>query len=184
MIDDIVSFTDSIGPKGFIILKNLKTGEILVKKHNMIVKNGRKYLFDIFMDKQSTSNDGINYEIATGDGNLKNYKLNKLQFGHGINETIYESTGLENPLKSESEGIIVSGQTGKPVSESSYFKIEYTFKFEFNSSEAAATTISELGLFLTSDETTAEDKMFSRVTFDPVPINANTEFELKYYVYF
>ena len=44
MIDDVVSFTDSIGPKGFIILKNLKTGEILVKKHNMIVKNGRKYL--------------------------------------------------------------------------------------------------------------------------------------------
>lgn len=183
MIDDVVSFTDSIGPKGFIILKNLKTGEILVKKHNMIVKNGRKYLFDIFMEKQPANSDGgINYEGAITDS-LKDYKLNKLKFGYGINETVYESTELGSPLESGSGSIIISEQTGTPISDSSYFKIEYTFKFKFNSSEAAATTISELGLFLTLNNTTP-DIMFSRVTFDPVPINANTEFELKYYVYF
>ena len=69
--------------------------------------------------------------------------------------------------------------------------IKLTFDFSntgHNDSNAEA--VSELGLFLSKDEDpvpesiSADDKLFSRITFDPIPYLEDTSFKLEYYIYF
>lgn len=199
---DEFEINDSTGPKGFVIIKDTKTGEILVKKHNMIVKTGKEFLLN-FLLQNSGSETPTTTVCTTYNNTYKDYRLNKYAFGACTAETTYDFTKDDfnkvnntHTEPSYKDIILEGGSSGGATSnmivssgsgyDSSTVLTGHPYlKFVFQETgDQRLDYVSELGLFLSKGDDNPEYELFSRIVFDPIPYGANTNFTISYYIYF
>lgn len=179
-LNDFVEINDSDNcfPKGFVVITS-SDGKVLVKKKNMILKNGKDYLFYLFFKENSNIfADGSQLTDFSG------YKLTKGQFGVSSRETEYSDNRIvtedsDGNSLSKSFEITLKNVELLTINDRYAMKIVHTCNID---STESVVSVQELGLYLTKEN--ADDRLFSRIKFDPIPINANTEFTLEYYIYF
>jgi len=168
MVNDYVKVQDNIGPKGYVIFKKAD-GTVLFEKENMVVAEGRKYIREIFITN-SFLTSGFVYNKEYTD-----YELTKIAFGAAGNATALDIEAL---------GSIINDpklELTKEIIEASNGQMYIVFKGSITPDTGQI--IRELGLYL-SNGTPAEDILFSRVVFDPVPVEADETYNLNYYLYF
>lgn len=198
-IDDF-EINDSTGPKGFVIIKDAKTGRILIKKHNMIVKTGKEFLLNFLLKNSCASDDLGITDLKDYDG----YRLSNYAFGTGTAETTYDfdiddfNNGDINTLNYKELVTVGTNSNGNTEnmkfiqdndsSDSPVLSNHPYLKFTFSEvGDNSLDDVSELGLFLTKQDIEndiVDYKLFSRIVFDPIPYGANNEFKVSYYIYF
>lgn len=170
MIDNI-KITDSIS--GVFILRDDK-GNIICRGHNMVVKDGRKLIYNIFK-KTMTG------EVATG------YSF-KFYFGGTNNNFATKVTTTYNDVKdnsvysndisfSDNETNAVSVCTATFDDDNMALKINISI-----SGTSEAMTITEG--FLTYIGAEGEETLFSRFVFDPQYITSGVIYALEYVISF
>jgi len=164
-IEDKIKITDSIGPKGYVIMKK-SDGTVLFEKFNLIVTEGRKYLRELFIINAFPSDFPYNEEYT-------DYKLKKFGFG---------SSGVATQLSDDSLDSIIGDkiEITKEILDASNGQMYIILRGSLTPDEG--TVIRELGLFLS--DTGDNNKLFSRVVFDPISIEAGETYDIDYYIYF
>lgn len=173
--EEKVQLSDS-NIRGIVTLK--KDGKTIFTKENTIVGDGRRYIQDRFLKGFLPDEKGNKLTGKTLE--LSEYSM----------KGIYLGTGIE--MSSEKFSL----SDFKKVGDVSYFKkIEditvlfvdnerkITFVCSFEGDETKPATATELAIFLENQEKT-DEKIFSRIGFDPVPVGAESSFELEYSIYF
>lgn len=189
--DSLNTISDEYQIRGEVEMIDLHNGKIIFHDHNMIVQGGRDFvrkliLFAIKNKFETPLSTEATYNRATDFP-----YLNLLKFGTGSDASVLSKSEITSITTSGSnEEIFVytvhgSDPTKKvdlsfdATADSERLKLVCTVRGEDNLSESSTgTTLSELGLFL------SDGNLFSRITFDPITVNASSEFELKYYIYF
>lgn len=173
-IEDKVKFTDNIGPKGYVIMKK-SDGTVLFEKENMIVTEGRKYLRELFILNAFPSDFSYSNEYIT-ESDSTSYKLRRFGFG---------SSGIATQLGSTDLGTLIGTKIAvtKEILEASNGQMYTILKGSLTPSSGSV--IRELGLFLGNDAASdTNDKLFSRVVFDPIPVEEGETYDIDYYIYF
>jgi hypothetical protein len=166
--EDNINISDSSSVKGYVVMKNSK-GETLFKKENMIVQDGRKYIREKFIINSLLSDNSFS---STYTQAFQGYKLSKIGYGSSGLATLLTTTALADPRiysTLEAQNIEASGTSLFII-----FKASVVLTESF--------TIRELGLFLT--KALSEDKLFSRLVFDPISLEAGETYTIDYYLYF
>lgn len=182
IITETVDIHDSgFNPKGYVIIKD-KDGNVLVKKHNMIVKDGKDFIFGAFFNaafNQNPSPSGYNDLV----GNLPKYKLTKLRFGNHDHETTFtQNYGSKDSRHLPEDDILVNDILIGTTDNHPYVKISKNISFD---ATYDINSVSELELILVPvEDASLQPKLFSRIKFDVIPITAGIEFSLEYYIYF
>lgn len=189
-MEDMINISDNIGPHGYVVIKNHDTGEILFKGHNMVVANGRRAVFFLFLNQFFSNINDFNDENANDNGVLNRTNFNSLlsnlkmvcKLSNDGGQTQYSDNALKS--KSNCKEITNLGSlcaaTCDNNSKTLYLKISFS---NIKNDSGDISSISELGLFMKSESDSTE-YMFSRITFDPIPYSANESFDMTYYIYF
>lgn len=178
-INDVVNISDSDGAKGYVIIKDAE-GNILVSKSNMIVQEGKFYLYHLFM-KNTFSGVAVSSELDWF--NNSNVTIKKLRFSDRNEETSYFTKYSALPRDKSIEYNIDSKNINAMIIEGHpCVKITQSVTPD-RSLLADLTHLSCLELLLGDDSATTED-LFSRIVFDKIPLNASSTFILDYYIYF
>jgi len=168
IINDYISITDSKTVRGFVVLK--RGNDVIFAKENMIVSDGRKFIRELFIK------NGLSETLSYSE-QYSEYKLNALAFG---------SSGLATELSTVSLGSEISGKRvllTENVVDLPTGEMYILFKGAINIAEDLdGVIIRELGLYLT--HITQADKLFSRIVFDPIPVEPGESYEVEYYIYF
>lgn len=178
---------DGLGPRGFVILSNPKTGQIYVKKHNLVLNEGRKILMAKLLngfDDEDESSEKTN--------NYSSYNFVSIGLSDNAEEPSYGDVYNSSDIKKElsfrnNNGELSVNKTFKyrddDPNKSPYILFSITAPIDLELWDTSNFhTINSLGIIM-SDGT--NKKLFSRITFDPIPItNELTEFKLDYYIYF
>jgi hypothetical protein len=164
-IEDKIQLTDNIGPKGYVIMKK-SDGTVLFEKFNLIVAEGRKYLRELFIVNAFPSDFSYNRQY-------EDYSLKSFGFGSSGVATELDTDNLE-PLIDNNK-INIKKEILEALNGQMYIVLKGTLTPE------SGTVIRELGLFLSND---SNDKLFSRVVFDPIPVEAGETYDIDYYIYF
>jgi hypothetical protein len=167
--------TDNIGPRGYVIMKK-SDGTILFEKDNMILTEGRKYLRELFIVNALPSD--FNYTIQYL-GIESQYSLRSIAFGSSGIASQLNMTTLQNPIYINGDTFKIPIQ--KEMVEASNGQMFIVIKGSLTPN--AGRIIKELGLFL-GNGTLVEDKLFSRVVFDPIPVEEGETYDIDYYIYF
>lgn len=187
-MNDSFSVNDKIGPRGFVVIRDTK-GRIIVKKENMVVKAGRKYIFDLVCNE--------NIFLKNGDtSNYSDYKFKKIIFFESNNNEVkYSDTldilsgipsityeiGDEKDISFQQNGsengISVYSENDNNYA---YIKISKTLSFN-NSNGDYPPVLSSLAIVIGDDK---NEELFSRIVFDKIPVSAESELLLDYYIYF
>lgn len=172
-IRDNFDLKDSFGPRGYVIIKK-ENGEVLFKGKNLIVDGGRKYLKDLFV---------INALGGDASATYENYALKYLAFGSSGVATTLE-TNIDQfslPVEGDPSRIEITPQRYAAGEGDNYISFEAALNIDTG---GTGLTIRELGLFLTDTESTGDPILFSRVVFDPIPLEPGETYEVDYYLYF
>ena len=185
MINDSFQVNETI--KGFYILE--QDGKIIAKGHNMIVNDGRKFLFDVFASKFGVTittdsyNDYNFYRLYAG----KQLPINIVT----IASTTLEAIQNEKIMKSETDADerfyrSFDKSTGKLGSENiTPSDKQFCLNVEFTG-QSYAQCISSF--FITFAKTDANgnitEKLFSRFVIDPIYLVSGASYSLKYYISF
>lgn len=161
------------------------TNKVLVHKHNMVVNTGRKYIMDIFLN----SNKNNLSAISSGSHGLEGYALSFIEFGGylaenegGVTPSVAISdSGLNNALSDYKFIIGKDGESGCSVSLNGSKGITFTIT-KSGAVKSKPVLLTELGIFLQKDN--ADDKLFSRITFDPIYFDSDSAITLNYTIYF
>jgi len=186
-INDRINVTDSGSVRGHVIFKR-EDGTIIFKKDNMIVENGRKFIKELFIKSLDLLIQGTDTVVAGENSYTKmfnNFSIRHVVFGNnGSASTFNMNKVVGTPLFVPLTGASFSfGETGTEM----YVVIKATID---NTDAQQGFLAEELGLLLTKEDTipTGNDelneKLFSRVTFDPVPVASGDKYEVEYYIYF
>lgn len=186
----------SCQPKGFVIITDPKTGEVLVKKHNMIVKEGKDFIFATVIQNLFLTTPSLESNDYYTKDNLS-FKISQMRFGNSTADTHFtrtysadnESTHLRgNDTDIEAEPIYHHDITSDNIevgtsNDHPYIKISKDLSF---SNTTNIDNISELELIMvdTLTEGKKSNRLFSRIKFDVIPISAGSEFSIEYYIYF
>lgn len=144
--------------RGFVFAYD-ENGNLVFTKENMIVKEGRKLIFN-----------------AITGGTAFNAKGLTAKVGSGTNMTEETSTGLNNKIADEKIEII-DGKDSPETKTDSELYIKFSFSVKPKSTISEQIEISELGLF--NGET-----MFSRLVFQPYKLTNGSTLTFNYYIYF
>ena len=150
---------------GFVVVVD-SDGKILVKQHNMITADGRKYLRNLLANAMISSK--IKTDMA---------KIDNIYVGSGTDITVPgsvfdESTLLCKKALTQDNIIVETGDTDKGC-----IKITCEIKADEDLNNNI-NPITEFGLLRGT-------KLFSRLVHEPVYLNANiTSFTINYYIYF
>jgi hypothetical protein len=185
-INDYVNISDS-GIKGFVVLKK-SDGTVIFKKNNMIVENGRRFLRELFINSlpitQTSTSATAGGETYTKEFNL--FSLKYVGFGNAGTATIFSQKLLASTtpvfVKLTEADFLFEGDSGDN-------RIVIKAKLD-NTNAPSGFLAEELGLFLTKEEIvpiaagSVNQALFSRVTFDPIPVASGDTYLLEYYIYF
>ena len=169
---DFISITDNKTVRGFVIVK--KGDTVIFEKENMIVANGRKYIRELFIMNALSSSPGVPlpYQVQ-----YSGYSLNRLAFGSSGQASTQETDGLVSEISGKR--IVLNDSVIEAAPEQLFIKFRGVLNM---ANEAEGTIVREIGLFLTKPNST--DKLFSRIVFDPIPIEPGESYEVEYYIYF
>ena len=192
-INDSFNIMDCVNPKGFVIITNKNTGEILLKKHNMILTEGRKVILSKLL------NGFNNYTSKENLTDYSDYQFKCVCFSSNAQETkkdmkiSNENLGFVSKMENNKEQnlnrkyfsyALNSGNfTLENDNENFYFKINTNVSLPIGAESGVIDHISSLGIIMEKVSSGAE-LLFSRISFDPIQISADTTFELTYYIYF
>lgn len=163
---------DGLAPVGIVTILDGNSKKIVFKGKNMVVKGGRDYMAGLF--------EQANSAIFGKTNTTENRKITKIKFGNGAAITTFlmddlESTILAYDIKKEEVSYAI-------VDNHNVFTI--TKNISFNAETFQEVSICELGLFLVDAEATpVTETLFSRVTFDAIPLGVETSFIIKYSIY-
>lgn len=160
--------------KGVVVLRD-ESGKIIFKKNNMIVKDGRKFLQELFYQAIRNQTAPTLYAskvsiiVGTGTG-VTTASMTKDAFDNAV--TLVTSD-INNTF------ITKSNDGEEPF---------LVFKLKVRGEGTTAFNMSELGILLryklNGDDAESEDKLFSRIVFDPLPFTSSNSYDLDYYMYF
>lgn len=159
-----------IFPKGYVIIKNKKTGEVLVNNHNNITSIGRKIIMDKFLNN-------------TGDGTLKDFYPYAIIFDSEVSDNnnftykdeYYKENNVFHYFASLNSSEIMSKDEAK---KSIKFNITITYD-----STSTKTTLSGLSILM-KHASQEQYQVFSRIKFDTIVLDPSIEFAIEYYLYF
>ena len=173
-----------IGIRGEVFF--YKNGKLLFKKSNMIVDSGRKYLREIFLaktgllsylpDNNNTPDSLIFGKIVLGTGS----RITERSMTYdSIKNTLIDSYSVSifNSANSPSENEIIRNEEGNSIS----------FKINIEGNPEYPILAKELAMLLEDPEIQAGDEkytLFSRISFDGVPLGSGSDLEIEYFVYF
>lgn len=141
--------------RGFVFAYD-ENGNLVFTKENMIVKEGRKLIFN-----------------AITSGTLFDARKLTAKVGSGTNMTEETSTKLGNEII---ENIDISGTTTEIKTDSELY-IKFSFSVNPKSTISEPIEISELGLF-------NGNTMFSRLVFQSYTLTNGSTLKFDYYIYF
>lgn len=142
--------------RGFVIIKDAD-GRILVKKENMIVKSGRKMIFDLV---KGTSTRSISPNVKALFSSNAELTISNMEFD-------------------DCECII--NDMSVSVKTPEYDNEELTMLFKINAESTVDYDLNSLVLYR---ENGSEKELFSRVVFDTIQISASSKLHINYYIYF
>jgi hypothetical protein len=152
---------------GYVVIK--ENGKIIVKKENMIVEAGRKYIKDRIF----------------GDSNLT---IKKILFGNSakvVESTDVLSTTFTNSTPTSIGSLDIVDDTEFSINKTADREVVYTVTI---TKDILGLTndksVSELGLVLSDSGDPEVLTLFSRLVFEPIPLTADHTYEIKYYIYF
>lgn len=183
---DEMIIMDKVGPRGVVAL--YQDGKILFRKENMITNIGRTYVFYHFLKSFLGDNVSSDKLISSVQG-FNELKLDSFALGSGGSMTTPDTTKLDSQIIGFGKGgfIPIVSEDGSESGELSYSGKELSINHTITDINTSY-TIQELGLFLGNGKWESEDlnnkQLFSRVTFDPIPINPGSNYELEYTIYF
>lgn len=204
-MNDFLNMGDSFCPKGLVIIQD-ETGKVLVKKHNMILREGKS----VIMSKMiKAAFNGISFDntaiTITSDSE---YNFDGIYLSSFASETVYDKT-YEDYIKDEPinnyeyyypfSDFNIIGTNKKNSNSSNNMTIYYGNNTEFADNiykqycmkfvltietkvEKQTSAINSLGILLKNGSNSY--KMFSRVVFDTIPLQAGAKYVVSYYVYF
>jgi hypothetical protein len=171
---DNVNVHDSDRIRGVVVLKR-PDGTVIFRKDNMIVQTGRQFIRENFI-KNGLPLALSERFVKTLDG----YILTHMGFGRDGSATTFSMTSLVNEKTPTSTSRTPLNQNTIVAGPGEMFVV---FKATLNNSaQSDAYTAQELGLFLTKEE--SPDLLFSRISFDPIPVSSGESYEVEYYIYF
>ena len=170
MIDNI-KITDSIS--GVFILLDDK-GNIICRGHNMVVKDGRKLIYDIFK-KAMKGETTTGYSFKFHFGGAKNNFATKVTTTY--DDVKDNSVDINDVSFSDNEANAVSVCTATFDDDNMALKINISI-----SGTSTAMTITEG--FLTYTGTEGQETLFSRFVFDPQYITSGVAYALEYVISF
>lgn len=203
ILNDNVNISDSLSNnniRGFVRLTDKKTGKIIFAKHNTILNPGKNSVFNWVLEYMC-KDIGL-----TTNEDKKYYKFNSLVFGTGRDITTltgFETLSNITPVIIDSKFYYTYSLNNSNVEVNSS---ERYIKFSTDVSQETAATYNLSELVITMKEILADgslkrdsnsvidyeyynslsddDPLFSRISFDPIPVGADSKFLLDYYIYF
>lgn len=183
-----MAFTDNMFYfHGEIEFVDNKTGKVLLKKNNLIVNSGRDWVRTLILstmenvlDTSSKSEVESSYKSKYPD----NMTFTTLKFGSSDAATTAAMTDLSGDIHSAYTVTFDSSDNKKNISWSStgnYLTMTTTIDGKMMES-ADIIILRELGLYIGYNSNN-EEMLFSRVSFDPIPIDQDTDITLTYKVY-
>lgn len=182
LLEDLVGIGDSVGPKGFVIITD-KDGKIIVKKHNIILENGRNYIFEKFILNALSSS--ILSESSYTE-KFSNYKIKNLHFfddGKGLPEyTDMElpEAGLRITKDIENSKISIQPSLYNQGIRLPYLALESELLFD----ETNIGTLSYVSGLMITISNGSNEIPITKIKFDKIPVYTTAELSLKYYIYF
>lgn len=159
--------------KGLVVLKK-PNGEIVFKKNNLVVREGRKILKDLFAKA-----------INVGSGTDAAIKYTpSIVIGTGTSITTDETKlgNFENQIE-----INFSSDNAITLSDENENDLYILFTISITGNGLNSINMSELGIKLSYTPAEGGDAtsiLFSRIVFDPLPFTASYTYTLEYYLYF
>jgi hypothetical protein len=158
--------------KGIVVIKD-QSGNIILRKENMIVESGRKFIRDIFVT------NGI-FAKANYLGTYSSFLMTHVVFGSNDVASQSTMTSLQN------EVLRVRLVENNVITDDNSVQIKFKAIADLTSSPIGI-TIKELGLVakeFNNGVETANEILFSRAVFDSIPVSAGEKYEVEYYIYF
>jgi hypothetical protein len=186
IINEYVDIKDS-KIRGVVVLKR-SDGTVVFKKDNLIVRNGRRYLWEKFMNSTASITQDENGTTSSGTigapytRQFDGYTLGEIAFGSSGTATSFDQQGLSREYTTNIVPRIPLSNVGLELGsfDNPYIKIVARVD---NTASGENFTLAEIGLFLTKVDDLTKF-LFSRVVFDPIPIGSGDVYEVEYYIYF
>lgn len=170
-LTDKVNVQDSERIRGVVVLKRAD-GTVVFRRENMIVQNGRQLIRETFLKNALPASFSDNFVSS-----LNGYKLTHIAFGRDGSATTFGMTSLVDERTDDRTAVSQSTVVASPGEMFVVFKGTLS-----NVQQSSAYTAQELGLIMT--KAGSPDLLFSRVSFDPVPVSSGETYEIEYYIYF
>lgn len=189
-LNDRLGLSEGLSVKGIVVIKDAN-GNIIVKKHNMIVASGRRAILEslkstkklninaIFFSDKFSKDETTIAPVAYNDVYPEDTKkpTNMKEFEVGTTDT--SKFKLEYVTESKTESMESGAEVKSTENEiEPYIKVSGTLSY----SDYKAAQIRTLGLLIT---TTNTKTLFSRIIFEPIPFTDKMEsYTIEYYIYF
>ena len=177
---DRYSIDDTLKPVGVVIIKDAD-GNIIFKGNNMVVKTGRKMLFDLFTASSSTTFSDLTKfsDLHAFIGDNSNIVRADDIFLNGYQDITTNDDGPQQNIPSTSSGYStdtlyyeLSGDNDR--------EIYIHMAMRYNHS-GPAMAFSTFGLYAGSE---GHEKLFSRIVFPTRTLTSETPILIDYYLYF
>lgn len=183
---DVVDANSNYTPTGIIRLYD-KDGNLIVEKHNMIVKTGRDLIYKCFLVNAFSSaflaGNDINFELQ------QRYSLS-VNFSYIQEGSVKTTEGLTYEMIKNAESTtqtndsVIIRKTLVPTVELDANELTLKLTASFNGSDTF-TKFNQIYLtYGVENNNTIPQQLFSRVALDPVFIGADGTYTLKYTIYF
>lgn len=183
---DVVDANSNYTPTGIIRLYD-KDGNLIVEKHNMIVKTGRDLIYKCFLVNAFSSTflagNDVNFELQ------QRYSLS-VNFSYIQEGSVKTTEGLTYEMIKNAESTtqnndsVIVRKTLVPTVELDANELTLKLTASFNGSDTF-TKFNQIYLtYGVENNNTIPQQLFSRVALDPVFIGADGTYTLKYTIYF
>ena len=177
--DDATIKKNSCTPAGIIRIYD-KDGNLVIEKHNMIVKSGRKLIFNSFLQKIFSSTDLTTNGIAQLSDNQFDLKANFSYLANPIKTT--ESLTLDQIQVAEGasgDNNVIRKELDPEITiDADSLSIKLTASF------AGTETFTKFNQIYLTYVDSSTSTLFSRVALDPVYIGSDGTYTLTYTIYF
>lgn len=172
--------------KGFVVIK--KDGKVVRAQHNLIVKTGRQFIYDI------TENNGFFSPDSTGD--YANYKFYKLYAEKASGKSVMttddmELTDVSSRVSDTGKNIFEINKKQSVIINGSRDEFYKSFTVSLDGVDndtigAVFITINKYGAsgFEAESNSSSNEVLFSRAVFDPIVLSSDSSYTLTYYIYF
>lgn len=180
-LNDRLGLSEGLSVKGIVIIKDAN-GNIIVKKHNMIVASGRRAILESLKSTKKLNINAIFFSDKFSEDEITIAPV-------AYNDVYPDASKKPTNMKEFEVG----------TTDTSKFKLEYATESKAESAENeiepyikvsgslsyldyTAAQIRTLGLLIT---TTNTKTLFSRIIFEPIPFTDKMEsYKIEYYIYF